>query len=223
MYPESDLLPLSGLQHLAYCPRQWGLIHLEQAWAENRFTAEGQVMHRHAHEESHESRPGVHIARGLRLQSLRLGLAGQADIVEFLPAAEDEPAVALPHKRGRWRPFPVEYKRGQPKKGGFDRIQLCAQALCLEEMLGIAIPEGALYYGKTRHRHPVAFDDALRGETEALAARMHALWEAGQTPPPEPGPKCEQCSLLELCMPAAAGENARAKRYLAEMFETAEP
>jgi CRISPR-associated exonuclease Cas4 len=195
MYAEDQLLPLSGLQHLEFCERQWALIHIEQQWAENRLTAEGRLLHETAHAAGAESRPGVTICRGLSLRSLRLGLVGQADVVEF-------------HAK---QPFPVEYKRGKPKSANCDRIQLCAQALCLEEMLGCAIPGGALFYGVTRRRLDVGFDTPLRADVERMAVRMHDLYEAGKTPMAKEEPKCGNCSLLEICMP---GKDRSVSRYL---------
>jgi CRISPR-associated exonuclease Cas4 len=185
LYAEDDALPISGLQHLVFCERQWALIHLEQQWEENRLTAEGNLLHEIAHQEGKESRPGVKICRGLRLRSLRLGLSGQADIVEF----------------HHGQPFPVEYKRGKPKADLSDRIQLCAQAMCLEEMLGLSIASGALFYGTTRRRLDVAFDETLRHEVERLAERMHDLYRNRYTPVVEYAPKCENCSLIEVCLP----------------------
>ncbi len=170
MYAEDDLLPLSGLQHLHFCERQWGLIHIEQQWEENRLTAEGRVLHERVHDGGSEGRPGVVIARGLYLQSLRLGLTGQADVVEFHEVGGGaEGAVGLRNREGWWRPFPVEYKRGKPKADSCDEVQLCAQAMCLEEMLGVAIGGGALFYGTNRRRTEVRLDGALRGRTEELA------------------------------------------------------
>src|SRR5579859_4686917 len=148
MYSEEDLLPISALQHLAFCERQWALIHLEGVWAENQLTAEGRVIHDRAHEPGTESRGDVRVSRGLRLRSLRLGLSGIADVVEFHRCGRRgdtsgkglvASGVALPSVSGSWAPFPVEYKRGRPKSGPFDEIQLCAQALCLEEMLGVPV------------------------------------------------------------------------------------
>jgi CRISPR-associated exonuclease Cas4 len=217
-YTEDDLLPISGLQHLAYCPRQFALIHIEQAWAENLYTAEGQLLHRRADRNEHESRGGVHIARALRLRSLRLGLSGIADVVEFHRISQGE-GVELHGKPGRWQPFPVEYKRGRPKKGDMDQVQLCAQAICLEEMLGAVIPAGALFYGKTRRRKEVILDAALRTRTAELAERMHAIRRAGETPTAEEGPKCEQCSLRSLCLPQSGHYQRRVKSYLDELFE----
>ena len=209
---EDDLLPLSGLQHLAFCERQWGLIHVEQAWSESRLTAEGREMHDRAHEAGSESRPGLRVARGLRMRSLRLGLSGQADVVEFHAAAA---GVSLPGEDGLWQPFPVEYKRGRPKPDRCDLVQLCAQALCLEEMFKGAVPAGALFYGSPRRRQEVDFSPALRAETEGLAERMHQLYRARVTPRAAYGPKCEKCSLLALCMPKNLGGGGRVARYLA--------
>lgn len=214
IYAEDDLLPLSGLQHLAYCPRQFALIHIEQLWAENRFTAEGQLLHRRTDAEGHESRGDLHIAHSVRLRSLRYGLSGIADVVEFHRCTE---GISLPGKPGCWQPYPVEYKRGKPKQGNMDEVQLCAQALCLEEMLGNSIPSGALFYGKTRRRKSVAFTDPLRSATIQLAEQMHALWQARQTPPAEFGPKCEHCSLIDRCMPDSPSAN-RIHRYIDSIF-----
>jgi len=217
MYSEDDLLPLSGLQHLAYCPRQFALIHLEQVWADNLFTAEGNVLHSRADRVEAETRGDIHIARSLRLQSLALGLAGIADVVEFRRVGDDTPGLELPRLRGRWRPFPVEYKRGRPKAGDCDEVQVCAQALCLEEMLGLEIMEGALFYGKTRRRKTVRIDDKLRSRTTELAEEMHRLWRTGQTPPAVYGPKCDQCSLHDLCMPRTTKRDAAG--YLDRMLD----
>lgn len=214
MFSESDLLPLSGLQHLAYCERQWALIHLEQVWAENRFTAEGRHLHERSDSGTRESRPEVRIARGLPIQSLRLGLIGRADVVEFHRIAEGA-GVRLSDARGQWRPYPVEYKRGQKKRGNFDRVQLCAQALCLEEMLGLTIAEGALFYGQTRRREIIAFEPALRAETELLASRMHALHRERRTPVVTyESKRCDRCSLIDRCMPKVTGVAPSVENYL---------
>lgn len=212
MFSEDDLLPLSGLQHLAFCERQWALIHIEQIWTENHLTAEGRELHDRAHEAGSESRPGIRIARGLRLRSLRLGIAGEADVVEFRAAAT---GAELPGETGLWQAFPVEYKRGRPKPDDCDRAQLCAQALCLEEMFAAAVPDGALYYGTPRRRQDVAFSGALRAETESLAKRMQELYGARITPRAAYGPKCEKCSLLASCMPKTLTGGRAVERYLA--------
>ena len=212
MYAEDDLLPLSGLQHLVFCERQWALIHIEQVWAENRLTAQGRVLHERTHEAGSESRPGLRVARGLRLRSLRLGLTGQADVVEFHAATA---GIALAGEAGLWRPFPVEYKRGRPKPDRCDEVQLCAQALCLEEMFESPVTAGALFYGAPRRRLEVEFDADLRAETERLAARMQQLYSDRVTPRAVYLPKCDNCSLIALCMPRALAKPPGVARYLA--------
>jgi len=203
MYTEDDLIPLSALQHLIFCERQCALIHIEQAWAENLFTAEGRIMHEHVHAEERESRGKIRIEYGMSLRSLRLGLIGKADVVEFHRQADSF-----------WLPFPVEYKRGKPKKDNSDKVQLCAQALCLEEMMGVSVPDGALFYGKTRRRFDVAFDGTLRKLTEDTATRLHELIESGRTPRPVYAKKCDSCSLAGMCLPKTLGKKYSAKRYL---------
>ncbi len=207
MYSEDDLLPLSALQHLLFCERQCALIHVEQLWAENRFTAEGNILHEKTERGGAESRRNLRIAYGLPLRSLRLGLIGKADVVEFHRQEETT-----------WQPFPVEYKRGRAKKDNCDRVQLCAQALCLEEMLHGPVPEGALFYGKNRRRQVVRFDEALRRETEDAATRLHELVRAGHTPAVRYEKKCESCSLIQLCLPKVAGAGKQVSRYLSRML-----
>lgn len=219
MFSEDDLLPLSGLQHLMFCERQWGLIHIEQVWEENRLTAEGRELHRKVHDAGTASRSGVRTARGLRLRSLRLGLVGQADIVEFQPSSE---GVSLPGDAGLWRPFPVEYKRGRPKADECDEVQLCAQALCLEEMFGLDIADGALYYGERRRRQPVEFRATLRQRTERLAARMHELYDSQIAPSAVYLPKCDSCSLIGACMPRTLAKPPGVVRYLARALASGE-
>lgn len=210
MYTEDGLLPISALQHLLFCERQCALIHIEHVWEENRLTVEGRHLHERVHEQDAESRPGIRIVRGLRLRSLRLGLAGIADVVEFHGDFKS-PGSGL---QANGLPFPVEYKRGKPKGDDVDRVQLCAQALCLEEMLETAVPQGALFYGVTRRRQDVAFDDQLRRLTCATAERLHCLVEAGLTPSAEYSRKCENCSLKELCLPESVANRKSAIRYL---------
>jgi CRISPR-associated exonuclease Cas4 len=207
MYSIDDLLPLSALQHIAFCERQCALIYTEQVWAENRFTAEGRIMHERVHDESRESRGDVRIDYGVSLRSWRLGLIGKADVVEF-------------HRRpdGSWQPFPVEYKRGKPKADDCDKVQLCAQAICLEEMLSVAIPAGALFYGQTRHRLDVVFDEALRRETEETARRAHDLIASGRTPPPVYEKRCESCSLVAECLPKTIQNRRSVKNYLTRIL-----
>jgi len=216
MYDEDDLLPVSALQHLAFCPRQCALIHVEGLWDDNQLTVEGSLFHDRVHQQESESRGDVRIARGVALRSLRLGLVGKADVVEF-HRSEHGPGVPIRGAPGLWLPFPVEYKRGRPKRNPCDEIQLCAQAICLEEMLGIAIPDGALFYGRTRRRKDVHFHADLRSQTESTARQLHELIDAGRTPAPDPGPKCDRCSLAKLCIPRAASRGS-ATTYIRNML-----
>lgn len=221
MFSEEELLPLSALQHLIFCERQAALIHIEQVWVDNAATVEGSHLHRTADAQRGESRGDVRIARGLRLRSVRLGVSGKADVVEFhrIEAGSAAYGVELPGGCGRFVPFPVEYKRGRPKRTHRgDEVQLCAQAMCLEEMLGAQIREGALFYGKTRHRITVTFDDGLREVTETAARRLHQLFAAGVTPAAVWERKCRECSLLEVCRPRARERSAT--RYVETLFGT---
>lgn len=227
MYSEDDLIPLSALQHLIFCERQAALIHLEGLWADNRLTVEGSHLHRKADTGPDESRGNIRITRSVPLRSLRLGLVGKADVVEFHrtegdPATGHEPQTADLPGAG-WRPFPVEYKRGRPKAHRADEVQLCAQAFCLEEMLDVVIPAGALYYGQTRRRKEVAFDDEIRAITVRAAQRMHELVRSGVTPRAIRQPKCENCSLLHLCLPAAVDPARSAMQYLERSLRELEP
>jgi len=207
-------LPLSALQHYAYCPRQFALIHVDQQWAENRFTAEGQVLHRRVNTGETEVRGDIHIARSLRLVSDALGLSGVADVVEF--HRTEGTGCELPGHDGRWQPYPVEYKRGRSKADDWDRIQLGAQAMALEEMLGVAVPEGAIFYGQPRRRERVVIGAELRKAALETAAGVHGLYAAGQLPAPDPGPKCDHCSLRAICLP----DRGSARDYLRRMFES---
>ena len=206
MFAEDELLPLSALQHLLFCERQCALIHLEQVWVENLFTAQGRLMHQRVDSGGHETRRDLRVVYAMPLRSLRLGIVGKADVVEFHRQGE-----------GEWTPYPVEHKRGRPKQENWDKVQLCAQAICLEEMLGTGVPEGALFYGRNRRRQQVVFDDALRKETLDAAARLHDLIASGRTPPPRHGKKCTSCSLKDVCLPKDMGKRFRVARYLDRM------
>lgn len=224
MYSEEDLVPLSALQHLIFCERQCALIHLEGVWDENRLTVEGKIAHDRPHRSGTETRPGIRIARGLAIRSLRLGVSGKPDIVEFhqMDAGQNATTpdslngILLAGIHGLWTPFPVEYKRGRPKSHQADIIQLCAQAICLEEMLGSAVPSGALFYGQIRRRYDVVFSLSLREETEAAAKKLHRLIASGVTPPAQYSPKCNQCSLSTLCLPKIGQAKSRIEAYLEE-------
>ncbi|ABR74648.1 CRISPR-associated protein Cas4 [Actinobacillus succinogenes] len=200
---ESRPIPLSALQHYAFCPRQCALIHNEQAWAENFLTAQGRVLHERVDGGEPETRKGVRFERSMHLSAQRLGISGIADMVERDLAT------------GRLKP--VEYKRGKPKPTAMDEIQLCAQALCLEEMTGQTIEEGALWYMQTRRRIPVAFSDELRAQTLAVIEQVRALLESGRTPPPRYGKHCKACSLVEICQPKLL-EKDKSGRYVKGLF-----
>jgi len=208
-YPEADLVPLSALQHYLFCPRQCALIHVEQIWVESGLTAEGRLMHDRVDAGGAETRRDVKRVFGLPIRCLRLGLVGKADVVEFHRQTD-----------GRWQPYPVEHKRGRRKKEDWDRVQLCAQALCLEEMLGFVVPEGALFYGKEQRREVVEIGDTLRRDTEEVAAAVHRLLADGRTPPPVYAKKCDSCSLVDICLPrGVGGRGNRVARYLARALE----
>jgi CRISPR-associated exonuclease Cas4 len=198
-YPPEDLLPLSGIQHFVFCRRQWALIHVERQWQENALTAEGRLLHKRTDDPfAVETRKGVIAARALPIASYRLGLVGVCDVVEFVPSPE---GVSLPGRKGRYQPVPVEYKRGREKRDPCDEAQLCAQALCLEEMLAVEIPEAFLFYGETRRRVAVKLDANLRALVADMAAEMHAYFQRGYTPHVKPSRACRSCSLAEVCLP----------------------
>jgi CRISPR-associated exonuclease Cas4 len=189
VYAEIEFLPISALQHWVYCERQCALIHLEREWGENRYTAEGRDMHRRAHAATHEQRPGVLIQRAVPVSSEALGLTGICDVVEI-------------HRDGLL--VPIEYKRGRPKAHDADEVQVAAQAMCLEEMMGNSIAEAQLYYRRIGRRCTVLIDDGLRRRVTELAAVVHASIEAGATPTAQYRPdRCDPCSLLAVCEPKA--------------------
>lgn len=225
-YSEEELLPLSALQHLLFCPRQCALIHIEQVWDENQFTSEGRNLHQKADEGESDSRGSLRIERGLPLCSLLLGLSGKADVVEFhrvVEVIEDgsvmSSGIALPGVAGTWRPFPVEYKRGRPKLGQCDVVQLCAQAMSLEEMLSVRIESGALFYHQPRRRQDVLFAPALRGLVTDTARRLHELFAAGETPPAAHDARCKLCSLASICLPACTTHQRSVSRYIQKGIE----
>jgi len=227
MYTESQFLPISALQHLLFCERQCALIHIERLWAENRLTTEGNRLHKKAHEGRDETRDSVRVTRGLRVHSFTLGLAGQCDVVTWQPpdgwhvAQQDESTTMPQILTGRagvdlngWTITPIEYKRGRPKKDDCDRVQVAAQALCLEEMLGVTIHQGDLFYGQKRRRVTVALEERLRNLVRSSAVRLHELFDSGVTPPAVHLPKCASCSLLELCLPGVTNAQKQASRFV---------
>lgn len=199
IYAEEDFLQLSGLQHFAFCRRQWALIHIENQWAENERTVDGVLMHEKAHDrEFEESRGDRLIKRGVSVYCAELGISGQCDVLEYY---QSDTGIPLNGKGGLWQPYPVEYKRGSPKENSADALQLCAQAMCLETMLCCDIPEGALYYGEIRRREYVRLDQELRDQVREMLIQMHSLYKRGYTPKVKPTKSCNACSLRELCLP----------------------
>ena len=198
-YNEDDYLNIAGLQHFAFCRRQWALIHIEQQWQENLRTIEGQILHEKAHGGySTEKRNDVIISRGMAVFSRTLGINGVCDIVELHKSHD---GVKIFGREGLYKLVPVEYKRGKPKEGDCDALQLCAQAICLEEMLLCDIPKGYLFYGETNHRQMVELSQALRDKVQSMLKEMHAFYDRRYTPKVKPTKSCKACSLAEICMP----------------------
>lgn len=214
-FEEEDYLQLSGLQHFVFCRRQWALIHMEDQWAENFRTTDGRILHERVHDqEARESRGDLLIVRGLNIHSARLGVSGQCDAVEFRRSPD---GVPLREREGLWLPYPVEYKRGRPKENSADEMQLCGQAMCLEEMLCCAVPEGALYYGEPRRRTVVRFTPELRGQVRDSLAEMHQIFSRRHTPKVKPSKACSACSLKDVCLPKLMN-----RRKVSEYLSSAE-
>ncbi|NOH03082.1 MAG: CRISPR-associated protein Cas4 [Chloroflexi bacterium] len=223
-YTQDDLLPLSGIQHFLFCRRQWALIHIEQQWKENALTAEGRIMHKRADDPFFtETRNGVVTARSVPVASYRLGLSGVCDVVEFVPSPPaplpQGEGCKLPNREGLYLPTPVEYKRGKEKRDHSDEAQLCAQAMCLEEMLSTNIPHGYLYYGKTRHRVEIEFTAELRRLVEDMAAEMHNYFSRGYTPRVKPFKGRRSCSLADVCLPVLQEKVMAASKYIKQQVE----
>lgn len=215
-YQEDDFLQLSGLQHFAFCRRQWALIHIENQWSENLRTVEGNLFHIRAHDEQQrEKRGDTLILRGLPISSKLIGLSGQCDVVEF---HKNKNGISLTGEEGLWIPYPVEYKRGAPKENFSDELQLCAQAICLEEMLCCSIENGALFYGETRRRVNVIFTTELKEKVIKFSEEMHRMFNRGYTPKVRPTKSCNACSLKELCLPTLMRKQDIAK-YLKTAME----
>lgn len=216
MYREEDYLMLSGLQHFAFCRRQWALIHIEQQWAENYRTADGRLMHERAHDSNfREKRGDVIVTRAMKIASATLGISGECDIVEFHRADQ---GIHLHGLEGYYQVVPVEYKRGKPKEDDCDALQLCAQAMCLEEMLCCEIPKAYLYYGETHRRQTVALDSALRETTTAMIREMHDLFRRQHTPKVRWTKACNACSLKDICLPVLEKKPSAAD-YLSEVLK----
>lgn len=211
LYEEEDLLPLSGIQHFAYCERQWGLIHIEGQWVENLHTAEGRLLHKKVDDPFFiESRGKVKIVRSVPLVSRKLGLYGVADLIELHREPGHRPANDF---------VIVEYKKGKPKPDDRDEVQLCAQAICLEEMLGISLSNGSIYYGEIKRRQQVSLDTRLREHVHSLSVKMHSLFTTGTTPPAVKGKRCKGCSMVDVCLPKIGTIGRKTTTYIAVMLE----
>lgn len=202
---DARLVNISALQHFAFCQRQCALIHLEQVWQENYLTAHGRQLHERVDNGEPETRKGVRFERGVVVSAPQLGLTGKLDLLE--------------HHKASNQYIPVEYKRGKPKASDIDKVQLCAQALCIEEMLTVEVKLGALWYWQTRKRIDVEFDNQLRTQTKALITQVLQLFANGQTPAPTIGKHCKACSLIEICQPDLTNSDAT-NRYIEALFST---
>lgn len=204
---DDNFFSLSAISHYSFCPRRCALIHNEQIWSENFFTATGRELHKVVEDGTSESRKERKIARSIRLFSRELGVCGISDVVEFI--RDDDHGAVVMQWKGRWMPYPVEYKRGTAKNDEPYKRQLCAQAVCLEEMYGVKVSEGALYLGATRHRITVSIDEKLRIDTRETCRKIHQLLSDGLTPQAEFGPHCSKCSLMDECKPTLSRLSAR--------------
>lgn len=213
---EEEYLALSGIQHFAFCPRQWALIHVEFLWQDNLQTVEGELQHERAHDPKLDEKRGDRLTiRAMPVASAALGIRGVCDVVEF---QKNENGVRLIGRKGKWLPCPVEYKHGDGHAQHADMLQLCAQAVCLEEMLCCKISEGFLYYAAVHKRVPVLFTEELREKVAAALLEMHRLYDRGNTPKVKKRPGCRSCSMKEVCLPKL--ENARsASDYIKTMID----
>lgn len=223
MFTEDDLIPISALQHFIFCDRQAALIHIERIWLDNQFTVEGHDLHRIVDEGTAATRREVRIRRSVAITSRRLGLIGKADVIEFRPGKDADSGVMLEGDSRSWTPVPVEYKRGKPKAHRADEVQLCAQAIAIEDTLGTAVPEGFLFYAATRRRERVPMDVELRTLTEETADKLHSLIRSGRTPVRSRKRKCRNCSLLPACLPPKRGRPRSVREYLRSAFSHVPP
>lgn len=211
-YSEEDYLMLSGIQHFSFCRRQWALIHIEQIWHENQLTTEGRIVHKRVHDSSFdEKRRDLLTIRGMNVHSAELGVSGQCDVVEF--RRDDRNGIQLHGRKGLWNPVPVEYKRGTAKTSDADRLQLCCQAMCLEEMLHCHIPEGFLFYNEIRKRETVSFTGEMRDSVTGMLSEMHRYMKKGLSPAPHKSKACDSCSLKNDCLPGLE-KHASAAKYI---------
>lgn len=218
-YAEDELLSLSGIQHFYFCKRQWALIHVERQWEDNLRTTEGHFLHERVDDPYFsESRGDVFISRAVPLVSFNLGFNGVADVVEYIHSKE---GIAIPGVEGFWTLNPVEYKRGKPKSDERDEVQLCAQAICLEEMFGVNVDSADLYYHDIRRRVHLNISDSLRSLVFSLADEMHDVFKKGITPAAEKSKKCGTCSLENICMPKITVNKVPVAGYLKKHVDEA--
>lgn len=211
MFSEEDFLQISGIQHFSFCRRQWALIHVENQWGENYHTVKGHIAHEKAHDKFfREFRKNVVIVRGMPIFSRKLGISGECDIVEF---QKDKNGVQVNDLEGFYKVVPVEYKKGGPKRRNCDRLQLCAQALCLEEMLCCDISEAYIYYVEIKHREKVFIDEELRNEFKDILSEMHVMYQRKYTPKVKTSKHCNSCSLKDLCLPKVCSDKS-VKSYI---------
>ena len=216
-YSEDEYLLLSGIQHFSFCSRQWALIHIEQQWEENLRTVDGKIMHTKAHDETfREKRGDVITTRGMAVSSPYLGVSGECDVVEF---RRNKNGITLPGLEGTFSVTPVEYKKGSPKEAEYDKLQLAAQAMCLEDMLCCNVPVGYLYYGETRHREKVEIDEGLRERTKKMLEEMHDIYQKGHTPKGKRTKACNACSLKNICLPVLTGKKTASAYMSARLSE----
>lgn len=217
LYGEDELLPISGIQHYLFCKRQWALIEIEKQWQENLLTIEGALLHKRVDDPfEYQHSSGLIVSRSVPVNSYELGLTGVCDVVEFHQSSD---GVSLPGQSGTWLPVLIEYKRGQPKEHKADEAQICAQALCLEDMLSVPIRESYLYYGKTRHRTKVMFDQPLRDLVRTISDEMHQMYSRGYTPRAKYKKGCDSCSLNEICLPDLGSEKMSVHEYMQHFLE----
>lgn len=218
-YPEDEWLMLSGIEHFAFCKRRWALVHIEQQWDENYLTTSGTLEHERAHDYGEsESRGDLLILRDLKIFSRKLGISGACDVVEF---HQNDNGIELRKRKGRWIPYPIEYKHGKADINEGYAMQLCAEAMCLEEMLSCNIPKGALYYRQIHRRHEIEFDQQLRNKVASATREMHDYYSKGHTPMVKRRKNCKSCSLHELCPPQLMKKSA--KQYIKDAIEQGKP
>lgn len=221
MYSEEDFLQISGIQHFAFCRRQWALIHVEQQWVENSLTAEGRMAHDRVHDSKiKDMRNGKITMRSLKIQSHRLGVSGECDAVEFSPA---EDGITLHGREGQWNLAPVEYKHGTVKSNDCDRLQAVIQAMCLEEMFSYKIEKAYIYYLKNRRREEVILTDDIRQKAEYMLEEMHSYMNRKYTPKIKPGNRCKNCSIKDICLPELCKKQVSVSEYIAHYMEADNP